>query len=235
VAAVDVGAVAGRIFLVQLNVAQQPGAGIAAFQQVVTENAVLGKAPGQGLFEGLDLVDALADERTLLEGILIDVGDGAGIGVDARLAAVQAGIAGLARPGQARTNPGLQDAVAGDDPSQVRVVNRPVEGVDHGADELARRVPGQLGVRVQGDDVFHAGQRRRPAYHQREAVTVAIVFAFAQQSVQVRQLAALALVAHPEAVVGVPSARAVEQEEDIAAAVRVLGVQGLDALPGQLQ
>jgi hypothetical protein len=52
-----------------------------------------GKAAAERLLEGIDIVDALADERAFAEQILIDVGDGAGVRVDARFAAVQAGIA----------------------------------------------------------------------------------------------------------------------------------------------
>ncbi len=57
----------------------------------------------------------------------------------------------------------------------------------------------------------------------------------AQQGVQVRQLAALALVAHPDAVMRVPPARTMQQEERVIAARRVLPVQRFDPLGRQGQ
>jgi hypothetical protein len=74
---------------------------VTAFQQVVAEDAVFREAAGQRLLEGCDVVDALADEGAFLERILIDIGHRPGVRVDARLAAVQAGIARLGwRPGR---------------------------------------------------------------------------------------------------------------------------------------
>ncbi len=55
-------AIARGIVLVQLHVGEQPRTRMAPFQQVVAEDAVLGEAPVDGLFEGIDLVDTLADE-----------------------------------------------------------------------------------------------------------------------------------------------------------------------------
>jgi hypothetical protein len=81
---------------------------------------------GDGLFEGVDVVDPLANERALLERVLVEVGNGAGIRVDTRLAAVQARIARLIGAGQARTHARLEDAVARADPLQNLVVDRTV-------------------------------------------------------------------------------------------------------------
>ncbi len=143
----------------------------------------------------------------------------------------QARIARQTGAGQAHAHTRLQDAVAGADPLPGRVVDRTVQRVRHGADELARGVARQLRVRIQGDHVFHAGQHRGGSDHQGESVAAALP----QQAVQVRQLAALALVTHPDPVMGVPAARAMEQEEDVVPTLRVLRVQGVDPLPGQLQ
>ena len=93
VATIYVGAVTGRVFLVQLHVAQQAGARITTFQQVVAEDAVLGKAPLERLFKGRHIIDSLADERAFLEQVLIDIGDGAGIGIYTWHAAVKLGVA----------------------------------------------------------------------------------------------------------------------------------------------
>src|SRR5688572_3287835 len=87
VPAAHVRAVARRILLVQLDIAQQPGARITAFQQVVAENAVLRKASLERALERIDVIDALADERAFAEEILVRVGNGARVRVDAGLRA----------------------------------------------------------------------------------------------------------------------------------------------------
>ncbi len=115
VASLDVGAVAGRIFLVQLHVAEQAGAGVAALQQIVAEYAVFRKAASQRLLERRDVVNTLADEGAFLERVLIHIGHRPRIRVDAWLAAIQAGIARLLGDRQAGADARLQDAVAGVD------------------------------------------------------------------------------------------------------------------------
>ena len=52
----------------------------------MAEHAVLGEAAAERALEGVDVVDALADERALAEEVLVDVGDRARVGIDARLA-----------------------------------------------------------------------------------------------------------------------------------------------------
>ena len=51
---------------------------------------------------------------------------------------------------------------------------RAIQRVRHGAYKLSRRITRQLCIRVQGDDVLHAGQRRRVADHQGKAAAVAL-------------------------------------------------------------
>ncbi len=78
----------------------------------MAEDAVLGEAPVERLLEGIDIVDALADVGAFLEPVLVDVGDGVGIGVDAGIVAVQARIARAVGAGQTHGDARLQDAVA---------------------------------------------------------------------------------------------------------------------------
>jgi hypothetical protein len=63
----------GGKILVQLDVAEQAGAGVAAFEQVVAEDRGCRAAAAQRLLEGVDVVDALADERALAEQVLVHV------------------------------------------------------------------------------------------------------------------------------------------------------------------
>src|SRR5512146_2320076 len=89
VASLDVRAVARRIVLVQLDVAQQPGARVATLEQVVAQDAVFRQTLPQRELERVDVVDALADERAFTEDVLVDVRYGARVRVDAGVARVQ--------------------------------------------------------------------------------------------------------------------------------------------------
>ncbi|MNZ46192.1 hypothetical protein D3C78_638680 [compost metagenome] len=227
--ALAVDAVARGMLLEQLHIRQQARAGVAALDQVVAENAVVGETPGEGLLEGIHRIDALADERALLEQVLIDVGDGAGVGIDPRLAAEQPGIGGACGARQADADPRLQDRVAGADAAFLHIVDGAVERMLHGADQLLRRIARQLGIGVEGDDVTHGLQGREIADDQRKTLQPGA----AQQRIEFGELAALALVAHPHLLGRIPAPRAVEQEEVIG--IRVFAVQRLDALTGQRQ
>ncbi|MDT4803918.1 hypothetical protein FQZ97_366840 [compost metagenome] len=231
VPAFHVGAVARRVFLVQLHVAEQAGARIAALDQVVAEDAVVGKAAFQRLLEGVHRVDALADERAVAEQVLVDVRDGAGIGVDAGVAAEQLGVGRTRGARQADADPRLEDRVAGADAPPPWVEHRAVERVGHGADELPRHVARQLRVGVQGDDVGHRRQRRDIADDQRETLQAPA----AQQGIELGDLAAFALMAHPHPLGRVPASRAVQQEEAFGVDGGVFAVQRLDALARQPQ
>ena len=227
---VHVRAIARGIVLVQLHVGEQPRTRVAPFQQVVAEDAVLGEAPVERLLEGIDFVDALADERTFLEPVLVDVGDRVRIRVDTGVAPVQPRIPRPVGAGQAHGHAGLQDAVALADPLPVRVVARPIQRVRHGAHQFPRRVARQLGIGVQGNDVLHVRQERRIPDDPRKTLLIIA----AQQRVQIRQLAALALVTHPNLFLRIPAARAMEQEERVAPVAWVLFVQRFDPLRRQL-
>ena len=102
VTAAHVGAVARRIVVVQLNVADERRAGVISLEEVVAQDAVLGKPPAERLLERVDVVDALADERTFAEAVLIDVGNDSRVRVDPRIAAEKAREPRPVGPRQAR-------------------------------------------------------------------------------------------------------------------------------------
>src|SRR5208282_6077478 len=83
VAAAHVRVILRRIFLVQLHIAQQPRPRVAPFQKIVAEYPVLGETPLQRPLERIDVINPLANERTLAEQVLVNVGDNASIRVDA--------------------------------------------------------------------------------------------------------------------------------------------------------
>ncbi|MCY1211352.1 hypothetical protein D9M72_230630 [compost metagenome] len=142
VAALHVTAVARRELLVELHVAEQPGACEAALDQVMAEDAVIGEVAVEGLLEGIYRIDALADERALLEQVLVHIRHGTGIGVDPGIAAEQLGIGGASGARQADANPRLQDSVAADQALPPGIDTGPVERVCQGTDELPRRIAG---------------------------------------------------------------------------------------------
>src|SRR3546814_9867908 len=63
VPALDVQRIAARVVLVQLHVADQAGPRIAAFEQVVAQDPVVGEAAVERLPECGDLVDPLRSEE----------------------------------------------------------------------------------------------------------------------------------------------------------------------------
>ncbi len=156
VAAADVRGVVRRILLVQLHVAQQRRARIAALQQVVTQDAIFGKAILQRALERVDVVDALADERTFAEQVLVDVGDGARIRINPGLGAEEPRIARAIRARQAHRHARLHDAVARGHALARGVVVRAVQRVRHRTHELAGRIARQLGVGIERDHVLDA-------------------------------------------------------------------------------
>ncbi|MDT4817730.1 hypothetical protein FQZ97_508130 [compost metagenome] len=227
VAALRIAAVARRELLVELHVAEQSGTGEAALDQVVAEDAVIREVAVEGVLEGIHRIDSLADERALLEQVLVNVRYGTGIGVDAGVAAEQLGIGGTRGARQADADPWLQDGVAAGDALPRWIEAGAVERVGQGADELPRRVARQLGIGVEGDDVVDLGEDVEPADDQGEAFQAGA----AQYGVEFGDLAALALEAHPGPFGGVPAPRAMEQEEPVHGRVGVLAVQRFDALP----
>src|SRR5437867_13051885 len=87
--ACNVRGVPSRMIFVQLHVAQQSGSRITSLQKIVAQYPVLGEAVLERALECIDLIDSLTDERAFTEHVLVDIGNGACIGVDARLATVE--------------------------------------------------------------------------------------------------------------------------------------------------
>ena len=239
VAARHVGAVARGRVLEQLHLAEQTGACVAALEQVVAQDAVLGHAVAQRAFENIDIVDAFADKRAFAEQVLIDIGDRPRIGVDASLAAVQPGVAAAVGAGQTQGHAGLQDAVALDHDVALRAAAeaRPVQRVRHGGDKMRGRVARQLRIGVQRDHITHGRQHERIADDAVEALAGTCTGTTTQQRIQVGELAAFALLTHPDAFALVPTARAVEKKEVVIALGvgrhAVLRIQRRDAHGGE--
>ena len=202
---------------------------MAAFDQVVAQDAVFRQFAVERLPEGVDVVDALADERPFAEQILVDIGHHARVRIDARLAAGEPGIERAPCAGERDADTRLKNSIAGDDAAELLIVKRPVERMRHRADQLSRRIARQLRIGVERDYVSDIGEHVDVAGDHREAI---LRFA-AQQCVELLELAALSLPTHPQLLVRVPSARPVEQEEDVAFGVgipwAILAVERIDS------
>ena len=75
--------VPGGEILHHLHIGNQAGAGEDALEQIVAEQGVLRNAALQRRLERINIVDALAGVGAFAEQVLIDVGHGGGVGVDA--------------------------------------------------------------------------------------------------------------------------------------------------------
>ena len=119
--------------------------------------------------------------------------------------------------GKRRRDARLQHAVAVRDAPRDRIEARPIRRMRQRSDQGARRSDGEPRVGVERDHVANAGRRRRRAVAPGEEARVGRA---AQQAVQLVQLSALPLPAHPQALALVPAASAVEEQEAVAAVGR---------------
>ncbi len=159
--------VAGREFLDHLDIGRQPGAREDAFEQIVAEQGVRRHAAGERRLEGVDVVDALAGVGAFAEQVLVHVGGGSRVRIDAARRGEQPLVQrAFAADRQRRRHARLQDAVAADHALARLVEARPVQGMRHLADQPQRRVARQPRVGIERDDVAHAApapaRRRRP-------------------------------------------------------------------------
>src|SRR5262245_17032652 len=201
--------------LEQLDVRHEPGASEDALEQVMAQECVLRDPARQGRLEGVDVVDALAGVRAFTEEILVDIGDGASVGIDpGRAGEDSLEERALAVGGHGRSDPGLKDAVPVDDAADPRVEVRAVERMRQGADEAAGPAAWQAGVGIERDDVPDGvgDGWRVPARRYEGRIRRA-----AEKTVQLVQLPALALPTHPPTLALVPRALPMEQEEPFAA------------------
>ena len=124
----------------------------------MAEDAVLRETSADGLLEGIDIVDPLADVRALSEKVLIHIGNGPSIRIDARLGGEKPGEPRLTSAGQTHAHARLENAVAFDDASELRIETRTIQRMGHRADQLTCRVARQLRISVERNDEFDAGK-----------------------------------------------------------------------------
>ncbi|MCY1400480.1 hypothetical protein D9M71_155700 [compost metagenome] len=195
----------------------------------MTEDAVVWQTALERLFEGVNLIDTLADERAVLEQVLINIRDGTGIGVDAGIATEQAGVCRASRAGQADPDAWLKDRVAADNLSAVFIEHWVVQGVHHGADALAPDVAGQQGIGVQCDDKANRRQGFDVANDHCKAV---LPFA-PQQGIELCEFPAFAFMPHPYPLGRAPVPGPVQQEKPVDLAIGIFFVERLDQFARQ--
>ena len=178
--AAGVGGVVRRIVVDDLDVGDEAGAGIGAFDEVVREEGVAGEAALEDLMENADLVDAFACEDALAEEVLIDVGDGAGIDVEASFAGVERGKSRARCRSDADTDAWLQDAVPSGDDASPGVDDGLIERVGDGTDHACRGGAGKLCIGIEGNDVTDVGE-----HVQRAGFDGEVVFGVQEKFVQV--------------------------------------------------
>ena len=133
------------------------------------------------------------------------------------------------RTGQRHANPGLQDAVTMHHALPCRVVHGAVERMSHRADEYRRRIGRKGGVGIERDHVLRRLQPRGVATDHGEGRRRIA----AEEAVELLQLPAFALPAHPHTLFRIPAPRTVQQEEDVRRTSRMALIQRSHAGQGR--
>ncbi|MEI9981161.1 MAG: hypothetical protein WDN23_19565 [Edaphobacter sp.] len=222
------GRVVGGVVVDDFDVGDEAGAGVGAFDEVVREERVTGEAAVEDLLEDADLVDAFAGEDALAEEVLIDVGDGAGVDVEAGLAGVERGKAGAGCGGDADADARLEDPVSGGDDAEFGINDGLVERVGHSADHACGGAAGELGVGVKRDDVTDVVEELERTGFEGKAVVL-----IEEKFIEVEELAALALPAHPDTLARIEAAMAMEEKEGAAVLAGIFCVEIDDTLCGE--
>jgi hypothetical protein len=186
---------ARRIVVDELDVRYECDACVETFEEIVGEQRVVGHAVAQRRHERVDVVEPLAGEDALGEQILVRVGHGGRIRIDAGVAGIEAREQRTRRTRERDADARLEDAVAVDHQTGLRIDQRAVQRVRGDADQRARGVARQRRVAVERDAVAHRRQYRCVADVDDEAR----VLGAAQQAIELLDLPALALPAHPQA------------------------------------
>ena len=200
----------GKI-LDHLDIGNEAGSRETAFEQVVTENRVVGNPAFERFLEDIDVVDSLAAIGSLLEQVLIHVGNRERIGIKAaRLGEQMLEQRTLAPDRHRGSHARLQDRVPFDDAPNHPVEHRTVQRVSHLPDQLPCRFSRQARVGIERDHIAHTWRHlRRLAVLAQERRLVRAP----QQTVQLMKLAALALPADPLALACVPNTPPMQKRE----------------------
>src|SRR5215472_6785693 len=209
-----------RIVVNQLELADQARPRINSLDQVVTQNGVGGKTIPKNLVKNFHLVDSLSGKDRFAEQILVDVGNGMRIDVQAGFARIEVGEARAIDGLDTDADPRLQDAVTGLHRLRSRIDDRAVERVRHGTDQMRSGATRQLRVGIESDHIFHAAKLRNVTGFDGEPVLSA-----KNEFVQIEQLTPLALPSHPGIFPGVETTVAMKMKKPVPSVRPVFAIQ----------
>src|ERR1043166_5260521 len=222
-----VGQHARGVIVDDLAVAHKRGSREEPFEEVVGEQSVFRNPVPQCRGERVNVVESLARVDALAEKILINIGNGSRVWIDAGVPRVNAREERTLGAREGHADARLKNAVTFRHPSELGVEARPVERMEDGSQELPRRVPREPGVPIEGDRESNVRQDGTITDHHR----VARVLPAAKKSVEFFDLSALSLPPHPAFVPRVPEPAAMEEIKPVASSQP--RVERLDALaPG---
>ncbi len=191
-----------REFLDDLDIGRESRACVDAFEQVVAQQRTVGRATGERRLEGVDVVDTLAGIGPFAEEVLVHVGNGGGIRIEAgRTRNDSLKERALAPRGKRRRDARLQHRIALDHATGDCIESRAIQGVGQFPDQSSRRATRQPRVGIERDHVAHVG---RHAVRELVCSDEARVGCAPQESIQFVKLAALSLPAHPPTLGGAP-------------------------------
>ena len=160
--------VVGGVVVEEFDVVDETTAYVAALQQVVAQDEVLGEGALEHLLEHAEVVDALAAEGAFVEDVLVELEAGGGVDIQATQAGEELRVAALIGHFDVDIDARLHDAVAAIDTTAVGTQTGAIERMSHSAYELLRRIEHQLGVGVEGDNELYGamgGSRLRCVSH----------------------------------------------------------------------
>ena len=151
-----------RELVEQLDIGDQAGASEHPLEQVVAQECVLRDAILHCRVERVEIVDPLAGEAALLEEVLVDVGDGGGVGIDPSRAGedpLEQRPSVLGR--QRGRDAWLQHTIPSGHAARRGIEPRLVQRVGDRADQSPDGTPRHQRVGVERDDVSHIRRWRR--------------------------------------------------------------------------
>ncbi len=182
-----------------------------SLEEVVREEGVLRRLAAQRLLESVYVIDPLTGVAALAEEVLIDIGHGERIRLHPARAGEDPLVEGpLPHHWEEGLHARLKDRISLDDPALLAIVDRAVERVRDRADELRGRSSRQARVGVERD---HEADVRRDRRLSSGFIDERRVRGAPEETVQLMELAALSLPAHPRPLGRIPDTPSVEEQE----------------------
>ncbi len=224
-----VSAVVRRVIVNQLNIADESGARVGAFDEVVTEQGVTRKPMIQHRVERGDFINAFSREDALAVEVLVGIRDCAAVDIESTLSGIDGSQARTRRRAYADADARLQDAIPFDYDAQLGIDDGLIERMSNSAHHARRGATRELRIGVESENVADLREHVEPSSLDGKGVEFAD-----QKSVQVEKLTPFALPAHPHALAYVENAMAVEKKKPSGCRRCVPCVEFIDEASSQL-